>query len=116
MDVLWDLGSATAERVREALPGEPHDSTVRTHLRVLESIGYVRRSTKAKAHVYRPVVPRSKAQGKAIRSLAVRLFGGSSEALMVRLLEDEDISMERVEDLRRSGGSPRSRQAKRDKA
>ncbi len=116
MDILWDLGRATAERVREALPDEPHDSTVRTHLRVLESKGYVRRSTKGKAHVYRTAVPRNKAQGKAIRSLVSRLFGGSPEALIVRLLEDEEISIERLEDLRRSGESPHCEEDKGDKA
>ena len=35
MDVLWRLGPATAEQVREALPDRPHDSTVRTLLRVI---------------------------------------------------------------------------------
>ena len=116
MDILWDLGRATAEKVREALPDEPHDSTVRTHLRVLESKGYVRRSTKGKAHVYGTVVPRSKAQGKAIRNLVGRLFGGSPEALIVRLLEDEEISIEKLEDLRRSGESSHSKEDKGDKA
>ncbi|MHC4398415.1 MAG: BlaI/MecI/CopY family transcriptional regulator [Planctomycetota bacterium] len=102
MDALWALGSATAEKVREALPDEPHDSTVRTHLRVLESKGYVGRSKQGKAHVYRPAVPRSKAQGTAIRSLVTRLFEGSPEALIVRLLEDEEISVEKIDELRRA--------------
>ncbi len=114
MDVLWDLGSATAEAVREALPDEPHDSTVRTHLRVLESKGYVGRSTKGKAHVYCTAVPRAKAQGKAIRSLVGRLFGGSAEALIVRLLEDEEISLKRLEELRRCGESPDCKEDKGD--
>lgn len=112
MDVLWDLGAATAERVREALSDEPHDSTVRTHLRVLESKGYVRRSKKGKAHVYRTAVPRSKAQGTAIRSLIGRLFGGSPEALIVRLLEDEEISIEKLEHLRQSADSPHGNEDK----
>jgi len=106
MEILWDLGHATAEEIREALPDEPHDSTIRTHLRVLESKGYVRRSKKGKAHVYRPAVARSKAQRKAIRSLVTRLFGGSPEALLVRLLENEDISAEKLEELRRSRIDP----------
>ena len=36
MDIVWRLGEATAEQVREALPGSLHDSTVRTLIRVLE--------------------------------------------------------------------------------
>ena len=41
MDVVWRLGEATAEQVREAMPGSPHDSTVRTLMRVLEAKGYL---------------------------------------------------------------------------
>ena len=41
MDVVWRLGEATAEQVREAMPGTPHDSTVRTLMRVLETKGYL---------------------------------------------------------------------------
>ncbi len=40
MEVLWNLGSATAEQVREQLPDQPHDSTVRTLLRVLVEKGF----------------------------------------------------------------------------
>ena len=116
MDILWDVGRATADEIREALPDEPHDSTVRTHLRVLESKAYVRRSKKGKAHVYRPAVARSKAQGKAIRSLVTRLFGGSPEALLVRLLENEDISAEKLEELRRSTADPNRKESEGDKA
>ncbi len=101
MAVLWDLGSATADVIREALPGEPHDSTVRTHLRGLETKGYVRRKRQGKADVYRPTLPRQKAQGKAIQSLVSRFFGGSPEALIVRLLEDENISVEKLDELKR---------------
>ncbi len=41
MEVLWMHGAVTAEAVREALPGDPHDSSVRTMLRVLRNKGYV---------------------------------------------------------------------------
>jgi len=106
MDILWDVGFGTAEKIRETLPDGPHDSTVRTHLRVLESKGYVRRSKQGKAHIYRPAVARSKAQDKAIRSLLARFFSGSPEALMVRLLEDEQITAEKLDALRRSRTDP----------
>lgn len=104
MAVLWDLGTATADAIREALPGEPHDSTVRTHLRGLEAKGYVQRKRQGKADVYRPTLPRKKAQTKAVQSLVSRFFGGSPEALIARLLEDENISIERIDELRRLRG------------
>ena len=84
MAVIWELGEATAEQVRARLPGSPHDSSVRTLLRVLQSKGYLRLRPKSRPRLYRPAVPRSKAQHKAAKSLLRRFFDGSAEALVLR--------------------------------
>ena len=39
MAILWDLKEATADEVRHGLSGKPHDSTVRTLLRILKAKG-----------------------------------------------------------------------------
>ena len=64
MEVLWSEGHATAEQFRTALPDEPHDSTVRTLLRVLRDKGYVRSKNKGKAYVYSPAVKRASAEAQ----------------------------------------------------
>ena len=64
MDVVWRLGEVTAEQVREALPGAPHDSTVRTLIRVLENKGYLTHEVRGKAYVYRALVERRKAEAR----------------------------------------------------
>jgi BlaI family penicillinase repressor len=102
MDVLWDLGTATAEQVREGLRGASHDSTVRTLLRVLERKGYVAHEVRGKAFLYRPAVPRHKAQRKALRTILARFFGGSAEDLVLRLIEDEWITPEQLDALRQA--------------
>ena len=113
MDVIWRLGEATAEQVREALPGAPHDSTVRTLLRVMETKGYLTHEAKGKAYVYRAAVGRQKAQRLALRTVLTRFFSGSAEDLVLRLIEDEHISSEQLEELRRSArSSPRTKQRK----
>ncbi len=101
MAVLWDQGLSTAEQVRENLPDKLHDSTVRTLLRILESKGYVRHQVRGKAYVYRPAVKRASAERKALRSLIKRLFGGSPEALVLRLIEDEQLTPEQLVQLKR---------------
>ena len=70
MDVVWRLGEATADQVREALPGDPHDSTVRTLMRVMEAKGYLKHKARGKAFVYRAAVGRQQAQRLALRNSA----------------------------------------------
>jgi BlaI family transcriptional regulator, penicillinase repressor len=113
MDAVWGLGAATAEQVREALPQPLHDSTVRTLLRVLESKGYVDHALRGKAYVYRAVIERKKAQRHALRSLLLRFFGGSAEDLVLRLIEDERITPEQLDQVRRTAPAPRRRRANR---
>lgn len=101
MEVLWDSGSATADQIRSALPGEPHDSTIRTLLRVLEEKGYVRHTAKGKAYVYAPTIKRASAERKALRSIVQRFFGGSAEALVMRLIEDDQLTPDQLDQLRK---------------
>ena len=101
MNVLWTKGPSTAEAVREALKDRPHDSTVRTLLRILKSKGYVRVLGQQPA-VYEAAVGRSDVQIKATRSLLTRFFGGSVEALVMRLVEDEELTVEQLAQLRKS--------------
>src|SRR5262245_14277223 len=106
MEILWLRGEATAETVREALPDRPHDSTIRTLLRVLKNKGYVRISGRHPA-IYQPLVPRAQAQSKAAQSLLARFFGGAADALVLRLLEDEELTTEQLDQLRKRLSSRR---------
>jgi len=118
MDVVWRLGEVTAEQVREGLPGSPHDSTVRTLMRVLEAKGYLTHQTKGKAYVYRAAVGRRKAQRLAVRSMLTRFFAGSAEDLVLRLIEDEQLSQEQLDELRKSPtlATGRKRRSKGEKS
>ncbi len=101
MEILWEQGHSTAEAVREALPDHPHDSTVRTMLRVLKEKGYVRIRGRQPA-VYVAKIGRAQVQTKAAQSLLARFFSGSVEALVLRLVEDEELSPEQLDQLRKS--------------
>ena len=106
MDIVWRLGEVTAEQVREALPGTPHDSTVRTLMRVLENKGYLTHEVRGKAYIHRALVGRHKAQKLAVRSVLTRFFAGSAEDLVLRLIEDEHLSQKQLDELRRSSTLP----------
>ena len=86
MDILYQLGRATAAEVGRALPGEPSDSTVRTQLRVLESKGHIRHEEDGQRYVYVPVVPRRVVSKSALRHVVNTFFDGSIEKVVAALL------------------------------
>lgn len=96
MDVVWDKGRATVAEVAEALPKELGlaYNTVLTTMRILEDKGYLKHSKpkEGRAFVYRAVVSREQASRSAVQHLLRRFFGNSAEALVLNLLEDENLS------------------------
>jgi predicted transcriptional regulator len=89
MDILYRLGRATANEVMAELSGEPHYSTVRTQLRVLESKGHVRHEEQGLRFVYMPTVPRYAVRQSALRHLMETFFEGSPEKMLSTLLGPE---------------------------
>jgi predicted transcriptional regulator len=89
MDVLYRLGRAAAGEIRDALPGAPTDSTVRTQLRVLESKGHVRHDEQGLRFIYMPTVPRHSARKSALKHLVDTFFDGSSAKVVAALLGGE---------------------------
>ena len=86
MDILYQLGRATAADVGKALPGEPSDSTVRTQLRVLESKGHIRHEEDGQRYVYLPIVPRRVVSKSALKHVVNTFFDGSIEKVVAALL------------------------------
>ena len=104
MDILYQLGRATAADVVKALPGEPSDSTVRTQLRVLETKGHVRHEEHGLRYIYMPTVPRHAARKSALKHLVDTFFDGSAENAVAALLGGEgarlsEAELDRIADL-----------------
>ena len=104
MDVLYRRGRATAAEVMQDLTGDPHSSTVRTQLRVLEDKGHVRHEEEGLRYVYMPAVPRHAARKSALRHLVETFFDGSTEKAVAALLGREgarlsDDELDRIADL-----------------
>ena len=97
MDVLFRLGRATAEEIRQALSGSPTYSTVRTQLRVLEEKGHVRHEEVGRRFVYTPVVRRQTARKSALRHVVDTFFDGSVEKVAAALLGGEAGSVSEAE-------------------
>ncbi|HVX65268.1 MAG TPA: BlaI/MecI/CopY family transcriptional regulator, partial [Bryobacteraceae bacterium] len=69
MDILYQLGRATAAEIHSALPEAPTYSAVRAKLRVLEEKGHVRHEEESMRYVYLPTTPRETARRSALRHL-----------------------------------------------
>ena len=87
MDILYRRGRATAAEVMDEMPGDPHYSTVRTQLRVLEEKGHVRHEEQGLRYVYTPAVPRRSARKSALKHLVDTFFAGSPEQAVAALLD-----------------------------
>src|SRR5262245_37851299 len=86
MNILYRLGRATAAEVMGELSGDPHYSTVRTQLRLLEEKGYVRHEEEKLRYVYMPAVPQGEAGRTALKRLIDTFYDGSAENVVAALL------------------------------
>jgi predicted transcriptional regulator len=96
MQVLWETGPANCQTVQRQLKRELAYTTVQTMLTVLHRKGRVKRTLKDKAYFYRPAVSRERFTGHAVRDLIDRLFGGSAEGLVMNLLQEKQLTPERL--------------------
>ena len=103
MDLLYRIGRATAAEIRQSLPGDSSDSTVRTQLRVLEDKGHVRHEEHGLRFIYMPMVPRHAARKSALNHLVDTFFDGSHAKVVTTLL-GSDASRLSDEDLDRIAG------------
>ncbi len=87
MGALWTHGPSTVAEVREALEDDLAYNTVLTMLKVMEGKGYVSRSPEGRAHRYASEVEQDAAGVSALGRMTERLFGGSPEELLLRLVD-----------------------------
>ena len=108
MQVLWESGGCTVAEVQPRLKAELAYTTVQTMLNVLWKKNKVKRVQEGRAYRYQPVVSRERATGSALHDLVSRMFGGSSEALLMAMVDARQISPEDLErlaeKLKKAGG------------
>jgi predicted transcriptional regulator len=91
MQAIWSLGASTVADVQSALEQELAYTTVQTMLNILERKGKLRRKLQGRAYVYAATVSEDKASGHALRDLVNRVFGGSSEELVMSLVKSRQL-------------------------
>jgi predicted transcriptional regulator len=101
MQVIWRLGSSTVTAVQAELIPPLAYTTVQTMLNILERKGKLRRILEGRAYVYSAAVTEDKAVSQVLRDLVDRIFGGSSEELVMSLLKTRQIDAKSLAKLTR---------------
>lgn len=96
MQALWALGSGTVAEVQEQMDPAPAYTTVQTMLNILERKGKLTRTLEGRAYRYKPTLTESRALGNAVRDLVDRMFGGSSEDLVMSLVKTKQLDAKRL--------------------
>ena len=88
MSVLWQEGSGTVAEVKDELADDPGYTTVLKMLQILEEKGMVRHEREGRAYRYYPRVAQEEAGGHALRRVVDKIFQGSAELALARLVKD----------------------------
>ena len=99
LTILWDAGEASVEDIRTKLTGTPTGSTVRTLLSVMVDRGFVVDNGKGYAKLYRACIDRLEGQRSALQKFIDTVFSGSTDALLLRLMDNEDVDLDRLKAL-----------------
>src|SRR3984957_3594214 len=96
MRVVWKGGRCTVSAVQEEMEPPLAYTTVQTMLNILERKGKLKRELRGRAYVYSATITEAKALGQGVRDLIDRMFGGSSEELVMSLLKNGQIDAKKL--------------------
>lgn len=86
MDIVYELGEATAQQVLDKLPDPPGYSAVRAMLRKLEGKEHIAHKEEGAKYVFYPLVEHEQASKNAISRLVKTFFDGSASQAVNALL------------------------------
>src|SRR5215510_3294970 len=99
MDIIFQLGQATAAEIIERLPDPPSYSAVRTLLTILEEKGHLIHHREGMHYIYAPTLSVDKVKTSALSHLLNTFFGGSTPDIVATLLSTQDLSKDELEAL-----------------
>jgi predicted transcriptional regulator len=101
MQVIWKLGPSNVNSVQDGLEQELAYTTVQTMLNILHRKGKLKRKLHGRAYEYSATVTEANASRHAVRDLIDRMFGGSSEELVMSLIKSRQIDAKKIVELTR---------------
>ena len=95
MHAFWRHGELTAADVRNHLATGGRNlayTTVATLVRILVDKGYLRQTNQQRPFTYRPARTFNEVSQRIVGDLVSRVFHGSRTALLLQLMEDDELS------------------------
>lgn len=117
MDYVWAHGSCTSEACREALASKRpmKESTIRTVLRRIEEKGYLTHAVEGRTFVYRAAERRENVAVRAVKNIIDRFCGGSAEALVLGMVDNQVLDSKQLEILARKVAQEKSKRRREEK-
>ena len=101
MQVIWRRGASNVGDVQEGLEQRLAYTTVQTMLNILHRKGKLKRKLRGRAYEYSATVTEAKALNHALRDIVDRMFGGSSEELVMSLIKSKQLDPKKIAELTR---------------
>lgn len=95
MQVFWKHGALTAADARDRLAAARREltyTTVATLVRILAEKGFLKQVNDARPFVYVPARPYEEVSRRLLGDVLQRVFGGSREQLLMRLMEQRPLT------------------------
>lgn len=111
MKVLWRQAPLSSQQIMDelgSLQGQDqwHPNTVKTLLARLVKKGALRYITRGRAYLYEPQISERECVGDASRSFLERVFGGSLQPLLAHFVENEELTSQEIEELKKLLNKP----------
>ena len=102
MKVVWQLQTATAKQVVEALAGDAvwKPKTIHTLLSRLVQKGALATEKPAREYLFRPLLSEEECRLAASRSFITRVFDGKIAPFLACFLADQKLSRKEIEEIR----------------
>ncbi len=102
MNIVWRLRRVTVRQIVDSLRAQRPlaYTTVQTVLSILTQKGVVRHTREGRAFVYTAIVKPEGVRREVIQAVVDKLFAGSSQSLVLHLIESDALTAEEAESLR----------------
>lgn len=100
MQHLWPLKEASVAQIIDRIPDpKPAYNTVSTIIRILESKQFVGYRKEGRGHIYFPLISKESYSKATASKLAQNYFKGSYKSMVSFFMQQEDLSIQDLEEL-----------------